>query len=557
MTQAPVDYSDLTYSLAGVRRSNPFDRRRQMANTMLQQGMDSSPVQHPLQGASRLAQALVGGWMGGQVDRDEAAAVEKQQGALAAAMAEPDPQKRIALLSASNPELGARLSGQLAVEQAKIQQQQAGLQTGGAQIAQGYGYGAPSGGPQQQAAGGDAASRIAGIESGGKYDAVGPVANAQGHRAYGKFQVLEPNIGPWTAEVLGKAMTPQEFMANPQAQDAVFKAKFGQYVQKYGSQEAAARAWFAGEGGMNNPNAADVNGMTVARYGPKFAGAGPQVAQGGNDQTGMPPQPTTQGVQGPAIVAPPPVPELQRPMPSQQIVEKHLQIYRTGGYGLGPEAQARARAAIEADAEKEFQLTHENRKLKYQQDYDIYKDQSKRAAEQPGKTVEIEGKIRDDYTGNQQFKDYRKANTVFRSAVQAAKVDSAAADLNMVYAFATLMDPGSVVRDSETGMVIATQNASDRVKGMVAAVTGGSRLSQEARANLLNEMGTRYEAYKAAHDELGKTYRGIAERSGANPENVIVPMPPVEWERPKVKQVPQASGPTEYEYRGGKLVPRK
>jgi hypothetical protein len=122
-------------------------------------------------------------------------------------MAEPDPQKRIALLSASNPDLGARLSGQLAVEQAKLQQQQAGLQTGGAQIAQGYGYGGGGG------SGGDAASRIAGIESGGKYDAVGPVANAQGQRAYGKYQVMDFNVGPWTQEVLGRPMTPQEFIA--------------------------------------------------------------------------------------------------------------------------------------------------------------------------------------------------------------------------------------------------------------------------------------------------------------------------------------------------------
>jgi hypothetical protein len=363
-----VDYSDLTYSLAGVKRSNPFDRRRQMASAMLQQGMDSSPVQHPLQGASRLAQALVGGWMGGQVDRDESAAVEKQQGALAAAMAEPDPQKRIALLSASNPELGARLSGQLAVEQAKIAQQQAGLQTGGANLAAGYGMSPP--GPQQAGAPqGDAASRIAGIESGGKYDAVGPVANQQGHRAYGKFQVLEPNIGPWTLEVLGKAMTPQEFIQNPQAQEAVFKAKFGQMVQKHGSQEAAAREWFAGPGGMNNPNARDVNGMTVQGYSNKFTGGQPQVAQGGNPQAapGMPPQPTTQGVQGPAVIAPPQIPDVPRPQPSHQVVQKHLQILQTGGYGVGPEAQARARAAIEAEVDRDWQVQRDRSKMEFQQ----------------------------------------------------------------------------------------------------------------------------------------------------------------------------------------------
>jgi len=154
---------------------------------------------------------------------------------------------------------------------------------------------APSGGGVDRSA-----NAIAGIESGGRYDAVGPAANEKGNRAYGKYQVMDFNVGPWTQEVLGRPMTPQEFLANPQAQDAVFKAKFGQYQQKYGP-EGASRAWFAGEGGMNNTAAKDVLGTTVGGYGQKFAQAygagatGPQPAQGSDmpvaDGSGTPTPP--------------------------------------------------------------------------------------------------------------------------------------------------------------------------------------------------------------------------------------------------------------------------
>lgn len=141
------------------------------------------------------------------------------------------------------------------------------------------GGGAPRLGPDLDQAG----NAIGGMESGGRYDAVGPPATPKGNRAYGKYQVMDFNVGPWTKEVLGTEMSPQDFLANPQAQDAVFKAKFGQYAQKYGSQEAAARAWFAGEGGMNNPGAKDVLGTSVADYSKKFNNGvgGPQVAQAG------------------------------------------------------------------------------------------------------------------------------------------------------------------------------------------------------------------------------------------------------------------------------------
>lgn len=91
----------------------------------------------------------------------------------------------------------------------------------------------------------------------------------KGDRAYGKFQVMGANIPAWTKEALGTPMTPDQFLADPKAQDAVFQYKFGQYVDKYGP-EGAAKAWFAGEKGMNNPNAKDVLGTSVAEYGSKF-----------------------------------------------------------------------------------------------------------------------------------------------------------------------------------------------------------------------------------------------------------------------------------------------
>jgi hypothetical protein len=136
----------------------------------------------------------------------------------------------------------------------------------------------------------DFASAISNIESGGNYGLLGPITRT-GDRAYGKYQVMGANIGPWTKEVLGMPMTPQQFLGNPKAQDAVFQAKFGQYAQKYGP-EGAARAWFAGERGMNNPNANDQLGTTVADYARKFDSQQPttpiQTAQGAPQMTTAP-----------------------------------------------------------------------------------------------------------------------------------------------------------------------------------------------------------------------------------------------------------------------------
>lgn len=128
--------------------------------------------------------------------------------------------------------------------------------------------------PERRSAFADA---ISSVESGGNYKAIGPDTGG-GNRALGKYQVMASNVGPWSREVLGREVTPQEFLSNPQLQDQIFSAKFGSYVEKYGP-EGAAKAWFAGEKGMNDPNRRDILGTSVADYGRKFMNAlGPSQA---------------------------------------------------------------------------------------------------------------------------------------------------------------------------------------------------------------------------------------------------------------------------------------
>ena len=369
--------------------------------------------------AARLAQALAGSYGMYRADADEKKAGEDRSSKLAGVMVKmkTDPEGGLADLSALDPEIGARAAAQMAVERMKINRQNEGLN----QVAGTYGgmpASPPSGDPLDRSA-----NATAGIESGGRYEAVGPVANKAGNRAYGKYQVLDTNIGPWTQEILGRQMTTQEFLASPQAQDAVYKGKMGQYVQQYGSPEAASRAWFAGPGGMNNPNASDVNGMTVQRYGQKFAqaygpgatggqappqGAAPPAPpvtvqatppgqpqplqinvtpnggpQGSAENNGTPPTPSPQGVQGPTMVAPPQLPQRMTPrdMPPQ-FAAPYVDRFRRGGYGR--ENPAQAEQAMVAHMQRDLDASFENQKLEYQRLQGDYEYNRQRGDKQTG-----------------------------------------------------------------------------------------------------------------------------------------------------------------------------
>lgn len=143
---------------------------------------------------------------------------------------------------------------------------------------------------------------IASIESAGSgdYAAIGPT-NPRLGRALGRYQIMEANIGPWSRDALGREVTPEEFLANPQMQDAIFDAKFGGYVNQFGP-EGAAQAWFAGPGGVGKTDRQDVLGTSVGEYGQKFASA-----------LGMTPQQVAQRPMQ-QMQAPPPMPAM---MPQQ------------------------------------------------------------------------------------------------------------------------------------------------------------------------------------------------------------------------------------------------
>ncbi|MDW9681789.1 phage tail length tape measure family protein [Sinorhizobium meliloti] len=113
------------------------------------------------------------------------------------------------------------------------------------------------------------AKAIQAIESSGNYGALGPVTR-NGDRAYGAYQVMGNNIGPWSEAALGRRLSSSEFLANPSAQDAIFNHRFGGYVGKFGAS-GAAQAWFGGPGSVGKGGmGADILGTTGNSYVAKF-----------------------------------------------------------------------------------------------------------------------------------------------------------------------------------------------------------------------------------------------------------------------------------------------
>ena len=392
-------------------------------------------------------------------------------------------------------------------------------------------FGAPEA-PAMAPGGGQYAPAIAGIESGGRYDAVGPETGKG--RAYGKYQVMDFNIGPWTKEVLGQEMTPQQFAASPQAQDAVFNAKFGQYASKYGP-EGAARAWFAGEEGMNDPNRKDILGTTVAQYGQKFAQAMPQ---------GQP-----QGQPNPLARAS--LPQLMKwavnpnlPAPQREVVKTFLaakldesKLTDTQKNYMAAKAEGYKGSFVDFKNAPTFGVVGTDEFGRDVRGWINPNNQTtiSQSGDRSKAPIELVTKLRTEVQALPSYKSLSQAAPVYKSMLDAAGRDTRGSDVNMIYGMAKIMDPTSVVRESEMTIAQAVATLPQHLQATVMSqLNSTGRLSPQVREQIMQEAYSRVTAYKQMFDQDAGQYRGLTERYRMNADDVLPQFGEFKaWEAPK------------------------
>lgn len=185
--------------------------------------------------------------------------------------------------------------------------------------------------------------------------------------------------------------------------------------------------------------------------------------------------------------------------------------------------------------------------------------QAVKAAEaKPGEPDKLSGraaKLRDDFNALPPVKAYREVLPTFQSMQDASTRDTKAADLNMVYGLAKIFDPGSVVREGEQVLVRDTASLPDWLVGSINSLNGGARLQAETRKALMDEAGSRFNAYKAQHDDYVARFTELAAREKVNPQDVImqgvVPSLPAKPPAPPASEVTKTINGKTYVKRNG------
>lgn len=130
-------------------------------------------------------------------------------------------------------------------------------------------------------------------------------------------------------------------------------------------------------------------------------------------------------------------------------------------------------------------------------------------------------KLREDFKTEPIYKAYQEVQSAYAQIQQSLTKQSPAGDLAGATKIMKLLDPGSVVRESELAMAMAATGALDRLLGYASNVVNGTKLNPKQRQDFQELADRLYsESAKQFNSKQGE-YRGIAERNGLSIEDVV------------------------------------
>jgi hypothetical protein len=130
-------------------------------------------------------------------------------------------------------------------------------------------------------------------------------------------------------------------------------------------------------------------------------------------------------------------------------------------------------------------------------------------------------KLRGDFRSEPVYKAHQEMQSAYSQIRQSLKQESPAGDLAGATKIMKLLDPGSVVRESELGMAMAASGLLDRVQNYAGMVMNGTKLTPNQRKDFQKLADALYSESVGQYNRKRTEYKGIVDRNGLNESDVL------------------------------------
>jgi hypothetical protein len=131
-----------------------------------------------------------------------------------------------------------------------------------------------------------------------------------------------------------------------------------------------------------------------------------------------------------------------------------------------------------------------------------------------------EKELRDEYRGNPVVKNADEMNAAFSTIETAFKNPSPANDLAMATKYMKILDPTSVVRESELALAMNATGLIDKVRNYAEQIATGKKLNPAQRQDFYSSAKAINDAFQKQKSGIATNYRGIASQYNLKPDNV-------------------------------------
>lgn len=130
-------------------------------------------------------------------------------------------------------------------------------------------------------------------------------------------------------------------------------------------------------------------------------------------------------------------------------------------------------------------------------------------------------KLRGDFRSEPVYKAHQEMQSAYGQIKQSLSAASPAGDLAGATKLMKLLDPGSVVRESELGMAMAATGALDRLTNYATMIVKGTKLTPDQRKDFQSLADRLYSESVNQYNAKRSEYQGIAERNGLSVPDVL------------------------------------
>jgi len=180
---------------------------------------------------------------------------------------------------------------------------------------------------------------------------------------------------------------------------------------------------------------------------------------------------------------------------------------------------------------------------KYRGNEALIEAELKQQIESPDRNKATEDALRTQLLGQKAIQNFTEISKQYAVLQQAYADPTAVSDLDYTFGVMKILDPDSIVRESEQGQIIQSQAIPSALLGqMNKVIQGKAVLDPTLRKSMLDLAGRRYEIQKGIAETLSKEFERMATERGASAANVgIIPQASVLERQSNAVQMPQGN----------------